>query len=91
MEYSAQQARQGQENLLSQAHLNVNKLNCVTQNLDNQSHSLRNHIITLNQNSGSQSIASGQLSERLSQLTEDINFSDQSILQLKQRSNIINH
>lgn len=93
MEYTAQQARTGQEKLekvLSQAQINASQLNDVTQNLDNQSNSLRNHITTLNQNSSSQSVAAAQLSERLSQLTEDINISDQCILQLKQRSNIIN-
>ncbi|SDJ22017.1 Methyl-accepting chemotaxis protein [Ferrimonas sediminum] len=93
MAAAAEQARQGQQQLnevMQQVRLNVNQLMELAADLDGQSHSLHQHVDTLNNNCSGQSCASEQMTAQLQQLTEDMNRSDQFVSDLQHHSDTIN-
>lgn len=93
MEQTTQSAKQGEQQLgkvLQQATANAGQLSTVAHSLGQQSLQLRSEVGVLNQSCDSQTVSSEQLSKQLKQMTLDIHTSDQSVAQLKQRSDAIN-
>ncbi|GGI87522.1 methyl-accepting chemotaxis protein [Shewanella gelidii] len=92
MTQAAQKAEQGAEmlsNVLNDASRNSEQLSQVATLLDAQSHQLHRQVQILNQNCESQSSATQQMSQQLEQMDGDMQRSDEFVVELKQKSQVI--
>lgn len=86
----AQQEGEHLSKVLALATDNAEQLNSVAQRLDLQSSDLHHQVDDLNVNCESQSSAAEQMTNRLQQMTTDFKQSEQFVIELKNRSSMIN-